>query len=78
LSEAKTVSITSAGFIDSISLSPNSGLSSFGLNISDSGFSVTYEFASRPKSFPSDDFIRKGTSLNQPKTVGRFFSREIS
>ena len=59
----KTV-FTCAGFEPALPLTLASGLESISFNISDSGFSATYSYATRPKSFPSQDLSRVNTEAS--------------
>jgi hypothetical protein len=62
------VAYTCAGFVSSLPLSAGSGLENLDMSISDSGFSASYSYSTRPPSFVrQDDFAaRAGSISSQP------------
>jgi hypothetical protein len=62
------VAYTCAGFVGSLPLSAGSGLENLDMSISDSGFSASYSYSTRPPSFVrQDDFAaRAGSISSQP------------
>jgi hypothetical protein len=68
--DVQKVSYTCAGFVNSLPLSVSSGLENLDMSISDSGFSASYSYSTRPPSFVEQDnfSIRAGSMSSQPAT----------
>lgn len=60
----KKVSYSCAGFVTSLPLGPSSGLENLDISISDSGFSATYSYSTRPPVFPEQKTTREAISSN--------------
>jgi hypothetical protein len=67
------VSYTCAGFVDTLPLNVGSGLESLDMSISDSGFSASYSYSTRPAVFPAQDSstIRNSSNPSNPATQSR-------
>lgn len=52
------VTYACADFVSGLPVSPNSGLESLDVSISDAGFTASYTYATRPSVFPKQDSIR--------------------
>ena len=67
------VSYTCAGFVDVLPLDIGSGLESLDMSISDSGFSASYSYSTRPAVFPAQDSstIRNSSNPSNPATQSR-------
>jgi hypothetical protein len=63
-SDIKKVTYSCAGFVASLPTSVSSGLESLDMSISDSGFSATYSYSTRPSVFPSQDLNRVNNGSN--------------
>jgi hypothetical protein len=53
-----------AGFIDTLPMGPSSGLENLDMSISDSGFSATYSYSTRPAIFGKQDLSRVNVGSN--------------
>jgi hypothetical protein len=67
------VSYTCAGFVNSLPLDISSGLENLDMSISDSGFSASYSYSTRPAVFPAQDSstIRNSSNPSNPATQSR-------
>jgi hypothetical protein len=67
-SNASKVVYSCAGFVSSLPTTVTSGLESLDMSISDSGFSATYSYSTRPPVFPSQDLARvvNGSDSSSP------------
>jgi len=63
-SDIKKVTYSCAGFVSSLPTSVTSGLEALDMSISDSGFSATYSYSTRPPVFPSQDLNRVNNGSN--------------
>jgi hypothetical protein len=71
--DMEKVTYTCAGFVDSLPLSIGSGLENLDMSISDSGFSASYSYSTRPPTFVRQDSFaaRAGSVSSQPATQVR-------
>jgi len=60
----RKVSYSCAGFIDALPMGPSSGLENLDMSISDSGFSATYSYSTRPAIFGKQDLSRVNVGSN--------------
>jgi hypothetical protein len=62
------VSYSCAGFVPALPLDSSSGLENLDMSISDSGFSASYSYSTRPAVFPSQDssVIKNSSSPSRP------------
>ena len=60
----KKVSYSCAGFVSALSLDAKSGLEGLDMSISDSGFSATYSYSTRPAIFGKQDLSRVNAGSN--------------
>jgi hypothetical protein len=67
-SNINKVTYSCAGFVPSLPTSVSSGLEALDMSISDSGFSATYSYSTRPPVFPSQDLnrINNGSNSSSP------------
>jgi hypothetical protein len=67
------VSYTCAGFVTELPLDISSGLENLDMSISDSGFSASYSYSTRPAVFPAQDSstIRNSSNPSNPATQSR-------
>jgi hypothetical protein len=60
----RKVSYSCAGFVDTLPMGPSSGLENLDMSISDSGFSATYSYSTRPAIFGKQDLSRVNVGSN--------------
>jgi len=67
------VSYTCAGFVNSLPLDISSGLENLDMSISDSGFSASYSYSTRPPVFPAQDssVIKNSSNPSMPANQSR-------
>ena len=67
-SNVSKVTYSCAGFVSSLPTNVTSGLEALDMSISDSGFSATYSYSTRPPVFPSQDLVRvvNGSNSSSP------------
>jgi hypothetical protein len=63
-SNIKKVSYSCAGFVNELPMGVSSGLESLDMSISDSGFSATYSYSTRPAIFSKQDLSRVNAGSN--------------